>query len=152
MASNITSLGLIPIRNFGILQDRLYRSAQPMYGYEYAWLKNMLGLKHIISLRSECFHDEYLAPMHDIKVTSITVKDHFPPENDHIKQFLDVIKKNEPTLFHCEHGHGRTSTFSVIAKMRNGMSVEEAIQHEKDFFHYEFKHKAQEEFLRDLKL
>ena len=59
----MSNLGLIPVRNFGILDEvkGLYRSAQPMYGYEYEWLKNVLNVKTIVNLRSESNHDTNVA-------------------------------------------------------------------------------------------
>jgi protein tyrosine/serine phosphatase len=152
MASDIRTLGLIPIRNFGIIHDGLYRSAQPMYGYEYEWLKNMLGLKYIISLREESRHDSNVASEHGLRVFNIDVVDHFPPTLAQVNHFKQILSAGVPTLFHCEHGHGRTSTFSVISKMLNGMSLDDALNHEKEVFHYQFKHKVQEEFLRGLQM
>jgi len=144
------NLGLIPIRNFGILRPGLYRSAQPEYGYEYEWLHGTLALKRIISLRSESVHDSKLAPEHGIKAIRIPVDDHKTPSNKQVRQFIDLLQIDTPTLFHCEHGRGRTSTFSVIAKLWDGMSLEEALRHEREAFHYRFQHHAQEEFLREI--
>lgn len=152
------NLGLIPIRNFGILRDKrigqsgLYRSAQPEYGYEYEWLVHMLGLRRIISLRSESQHDKVWAPMHGIDAVCIPVDDHKTPSNKQVRQFIDLLQNqgDKPTLFHCEHGHGRTSTFSVIAKLWYGMSLEDALRHEQQAFHYRFRHPAQEHFLHEI--
>ena len=147
------NLGLIPIRNFGIVNEEheLYRSAQPLYGYEYEWLVRTINLRHIINLRDD--RDETISvPPHlsDLNVYNIKVKDHNPPDPSQIKRYLDLLKNlSGPILIHCEHGHGRTSTFSVIAKIYLGMNVDEAINDEEYRFHYIFKHHHQEQFLRD---
>lgn len=43
------NLGLIPLRNFGIVDERLglYRSAQPMYNYEYPWMRKNWELRQL---------------------------------------------------------------------------------------------------------
>jgi hypothetical protein len=33
--------GLVPLRNFAQISKNLFRSAQPEYSYEYAWLKKV---------------------------------------------------------------------------------------------------------------
>jgi protein tyrosine/serine phosphatase len=66
------------------------------------------------------------------------------------KSFIKLIRGNagKNILFHCEHGHGRTSTFCVLARIADGWSLEAALKEEKNKFHYEFQHHAQEAFLR----
>lgn len=143
-----SGIGLVPLRNFGIVREGLYRSAQPQYGYEYEWLKKTLGIQHIINLRKESRHDTIYAPSHGIEVTNIDVADHNPPSYDQADLFTQLLLRKVPTLFHCEHGHGRTSTFSVIAKVHAGQTLDQAVKDEEDRFHYQFKHLAQIDFLR----
>lgn len=147
------NLGLVPVRNFGIVTDGVYRSAQPMYDYEYRWLRNVLELKHIINLRSESRHDELFAPKHGIEVHNFDVIDHSIPSHEQAEAFVTLVKqlrdKNEPFLFHCEHGHGRTSTFCCLAQVALGNSVAEALKDESDKYHYEFKHKKQLDFIQN---
>jgi protein tyrosine/serine phosphatase len=145
----IAELGLIPVRNFGILGENLYRSAQPIYPYEWLWLKEMLGIERVIDLRSESDYDKKLAPQFDMVVEKIAVADHYPPEDHQAIHFLRLLKEepDKVTLFHCEHGHGRTSTFSVLAKTTMGMSMSDAIADEQARFHYKFRHPAQLAFL-----
>lgn len=81
---------------------------------------------------------------------SITVPDHHQPTLSQAMVFMDKVRSHKGTiLIHCLHGHGRTSTFSVLAKVALGMTVDEAIQDERDRFHYSFKYPAQEQWLRD---
>lgn len=143
--------GLIPLMNFGVLFSnmQLFRSAQPIHRYQYEWLARTLNAKSIINLRDEADIDTKMVgeagiPFH----FTIQVKDHQPPTMDDAMQFYHLIQQCiKPVLIHCEHGHGRTSTFSVITKMAYGMTLEDALKDERERFHYEFKHKAQEEFL-----
>jgi len=141
--------GLVPLRNFGILDEgrNIYRSAQPLYRYEYKWLHNVLGIKVIFDLRPENIDIRSVKGI-GIKIKQFRVKDHEIPTVIQANRFIaDVTKLREPALIHCTHGHGRTSTFSVLARVALGWSVKDAIKEEKERFHYEFKHELQEEFL-----
>lgn len=141
-------LGLIPIRNFGVIdqEKQLYRSAQPLYAYEYRWLRDMLDIEHIINLRSEKEIDVKFAK--GMRITTISVPDHHAPTIDQAEGFMKLVRNmSTPTLIHCAHGHGRTSTFSVLAKVALGMSLEQALEEEEKIFHYRFKHKHQKDFL-----
>lgn len=146
------NLGLIPVKNFGVLdyEKGIYRSAQPLYEYEYKWLQEMLGIKTVVNLRGESTHDDKFAGKLGINVIDINIPDHYPPTLQQSEDFIKMIQEEDrfPMLFHCAHGHGRTSTFSVLAKIALGWSLESAIEHEREEFHYQFKHSAQTDFLR----
>jgi protein-tyrosine phosphatase len=146
------NLGLVPLRNFADLGEGLFRSAQPMYGYEYRWLRNVAGVDMIINLRAESDHDLKMASDHGMEVYTIPVIDHHEPTKSQAKIFMQLVKaaiqSGKKILFHCEHGHGRTSTFCVLARLAQGWTLDEALKEEENF-HYEFKHHAQIEFLMD---
>lgn len=145
----MTANGLVPVRNFGTVRNGIYRSAQPQYIYEYEWLRHQVGLKTIVNLRKENNMDERMAKLVGIKnYLRIEVADHNPPTIEQALQYYATIKSIEtPALIHCQHGHGRTSTFSVITKMAFGMSAEKAIEDERNRFGYEFKHASQRTFI-----
>jgi len=153
---NLEKFGLIPLVNFGIITEgndktTVYRCAQPLFKYQYEWIKEHLGIKAIVNLRSEKNIDPRFCDTLGIKTLTIDVPDHHAPTLDQVKRFIEFIQKTDgPILIHCEHGHGRTSTFSVISKLVDGLNLEWAIEDEKNRFHYNFKHHAQEEFLRSL--
>lgn len=117
------------------------------------WLKEVVGIDHIINLRSESEHDEkmcqYIAGM---TTSKIDVKDHQEPTLEQANNFIayikDAIDKNKRVLFHCKHGHGRTSTFCILARLAMGWTLDKAIKEEEEKFHYHFKHPAQIEFLK----
>lgn len=142
------NLGLIPIRNFGIVLPGIYRSAQPLYTADYKWLAK-LGVKKIINLRKESKHDK-VAKKVGIEVVNIPVADHCAPTMAQVKKFQKHI--GDGVLFHCEHGHGRTSSFSVITNLIHGKSLGESLHIELFRFGYHFKHKKQLQFLKNLKL
>lgn len=144
-------MGLIPLRNFAVLDTEkgLYRSAQPLHDYEYQWLRDTLGIKTIVNLRNELNHDDKIATKYGMLVVNYAIADHHCPNKEQAQHFLELITDDNhfPLLFHCEHGRGRTSTFSVLAHIAMGMTVKEAIEHEDKHYHYQFKHQTQKLFL-----
>ena len=145
------NIGLVPLRNFGVVdpENKIYRSAQPMYAYEYRWIKNVLGVETIVNLRAESRHDDRMNTM-GFEVVNINVKDHNPPSKRQAMEFINLVKsKKGKIFFHCEHGHGRTSTFCVLAKIAMGSDLDTALAEEKDVFNYEFRHPKQKEFLEN---
>jgi len=153
----LEKFGLIPLSNFGIVHEGndkvIYRCAQPLFQYQYDWLKRNLGIKTMVNLRSEKNVDQRFCPHLEMASITYEVPDHHAPTKEQAYRFIDFIRKHDgPIIIHCEHGHGRTSTFSVLAKVAIGMTLDEAIKDEHERFHYEFRHHAQEEFLRSLDL
>lgn len=146
-------MGLFLLRNFAVIDENkgLYRSAQPEYSYEYKWLKDTAQIDKIINLRKESNHDQFFAPTFGIQVSDYKVPDHEVPTLEQAKNFIDEIKasvkNNQKVLIHCEHGHGRTSTFCVLARIATGWDLKEAITEEENKFHYSFQHEVQKEFL-----
>lgn len=149
---NIEQLGLIPVPNFGIISPshKLLRSAQPQYLFQYQWLKNVPKVERIINLRAEKDIDSKFAEKLGIENHTILVPDHKTPTLEQVEEFQKLLNDNTlTTLIHCAHGHGRTSTFSVLAKLSIGMTLEEAIADEEKRFHYHFKYPAQIGFLKE---
>ena len=144
--------GLIPIKNFAeVEKGKLYRSAQPMYDYEFAWLAKQ-GILTLVNLREESNHDEEHAPKHGLHVIKYNIKDHHSPRLQQAHLFMTLVKQSKtPMLFHCEHGQGRTSTFCVLARLAKGWSLDKALKEEKDRFGYEFKHPEQLKFLNQFR-
>lgn len=144
------NLGLIPIRNFAVVDaDKgIYRSAQPMYRYEFQWLKDKLKVNKIYSLRSESNHSKFIGEKYGIEVVNINVKDHHIPTLQQAHEFMEAIKNDRDVLFHCEHGHGRTSTFCVLARLATGWNLNDAIKEETEVYGYQFAHPEQLEFLQ----
>ena len=146
-----TDLGLIPLRNFGIIDQSkgMYRSAQPEYEFDYTWLKEKLGVDLVFNLRKEADADRSMCKQCGIEVTDILVPDHEAPSVEQADTFIDFVKAvNKPLLIHCEHGHGRTSTFSVLLKLGIGFTLDDAVKDEEVRFQYVFKYPVQADFLK----
>lgn len=144
-------IGLAPIRNFAQISENMYRSAQPIYGYEFKWLKNILKLDLIVNLRAEKNIDEYWSSVYGIKSHTISVKDHHIPSDEQIDEFFSLLKENKEkrVLIHCEHGRGRTSLFTVVSRIYEGWTLEKALQEEEEKFNYKFQHKEQLDYLKN---
>lgn len=151
------TLGLIPLKNFGVVSKRyhIFRCAQPMFSRDYIWCAEVLKLQTIINLRKESNRDDSYAAQYGITVYDIPVADHNPPTNEQADEFVTFIrnaaadKVEHPILIHCEHGHGRTSTFCVLAKLALGSTLKKALREESKKFHYAFSHFTQERFLEE---
>lgn len=142
---------ITPLRNFGIVEEnKIFRSAQPQYSYEYDWIVRNLKVKTIINIRKELDHDSKFAPQRGIKVVSFDIPDHHAPNEDHCEAFFKMLddQDNFPMLFHCQHGQGRTSSFSVLCSLHAGMSLDEALEREHNDFGFTFKHQEQIDFLK----
>lgn len=144
------NIGLVPLINFGVIdsEKEIFRCAQPQYLYQYRWIKNVLGVDTIINLRSECRHDDYMNKLHDLgfNVINVDVKDHQCPTMLQAQLFMSLVKAGK-CIIHCAHGHGRTSTFSVLARIATGWTLDKAMKEEKQKFHYEFRHHIQSDWL-----
>lgn len=144
------NLGLVPLKNFGVVEeDKIYRCAQPLYDHEYEWLVKHLGIKTIVNLRAESEHDKKYCEQYHLSYVHICVEDHKEPTMGQCKQLMHIIRDipSQPILIHCEHGHGRTSTFCVLARLAMGWDLDAAMREEEEKFHYAFKHAVQKEFL-----
>lgn len=147
----MSKLGLVPLRNFAIVdaKKKIYRSAQPLYSYEYDWLKNKIGIKRIVNLRNELDHDTSFSAKRGIEVIDVSVPDHTIPTLDQAHEFMNTIRTNKvPILIHCAHGHGRTSLFCVLARIAQGWSLDQALEEQEKVFHYTFRHPKQLKFLK----
>lgn len=148
----INQMGLVPLRNFAQVVPGVYRSAQPMYSYEYNWLKQYPGIKTIVNLRDDSHRDDNFS-LRRFNVITLDIPDHHCPNEEQQRTFNAILNdpSNYPILIHCEHGHGRTSTFSCLTKINKGMTPEQAVVDEASRFHYEFRHPKQKEFILNLK-
>lgn len=145
----MSNLGLVPLKNFGIVEEgKIYRCAQPLYGYEYKWIVNMLNIKTVCNLRIEN-RDEIFCKKWEIGYIHLPVPDKHDPTLLQCNIFMDAIKDGGdfPLLIHCQHGHGRTSTFCILARIAMGWTLKDALKEEDRKFHYFFKHSSQKDFL-----
>lgn len=147
------NLGLIPLRNFAVIDHKrnILRSEQPSADFVYGWLRDHCGIKTLINIRSEKNIDGKHAPKYGINVITFRVKDHHPPTMKQVRRFMELIKNQKDVLIHCEHGHGRTSTFSILTKIALGATLTESLRDERKRFKFKFTHPSQNQFFNQFK-
>jgi uncharacterized protein (TIGR01244 family) len=118
------------IPNFGKIDARLYRSAQP----DSAALAGLVrrGLKTIINLRMQGDvepEEEAFARAHGIVYLHFPLPGLRAPTDAQIARLFALVDGSPgPVLPHCEHGADRTGTFVACYRiLRQGWSAEEAL-------------------------
>ncbi len=100
------------IRNFGKVNETVYRGAQP----DAAAIRNLkkLGIKSIVNLRTsgaEWKKEVAQAQESGIVCTNIPLNGIRRPTHEEVRKVLDAIKALPPPVFiHCQHGCDRTGT------------------------------------------
>src|SRR5450759_5031901 len=118
------------IPNFGEIDARLYRSAQP----DATALASLVlrGLKTIINLRMPGDmepEEEVFAHAHGIVYLHFPLPGLRAPTDAQIARLFALVDGSPgPVLPHCEHGADRTGTFVACYRiLRQGWSAEEAL-------------------------
>ena len=128
----------INIKNFGKMDDRLYRGAQPNEG-DYKDLK-ALGVKTIIDLTdSPKDYEKRNAEALGMRYVNIPMSDSSSPKEDQINAFLKLV--NDPatgTMFiHCAGGRHRTGVMGAVYRFNvNHWTLDQAYTEMKDYDFY----------------
>jgi len=142
------SIANIHIDNFGRVNDRYFRGAQPQ-GSDYAALA-AAGIKTIINLTSDDAqaNERALTEAAGMKYVQIPMTTHQAPTDAQIAQFLAIVndKAALPVYVHCVGGRHRTGVMTAVYRMTaEGWSAAQAFAEMKqykfgaDFLHSEFK-------------
>jgi protein tyrosine/serine phosphatase len=105
----------INIKNFGQMDDRFYRGAQPLQG-DYQSLKD-LGIKTVIDLRDDpTDYEKSAVETLGMKYVNIPMSGWRSPKDNQIKEFLDLVKNPETGIFfvHCKAGIHRTGVAGAV--------------------------------------
>ena len=137
----------ITIENFGQINDRYYRGAQPR-GQDFRALST-LGVKLVIDLAAEGdAAEEGNAKPAGMRFVRIPMTTHQVPSPAVIAQFLSLVEDpaNQPVYVHCIGGKHRTGVMTAIYRMTEeawpGLrAFQEMKQYNfgADFLHPEFK-------------
>ncbi len=110
------------IRNFGKINDSLYRGAQP----DAVGIRNLarLGIRSIINLRmtNDVWKAEAVeARASGITYTNVPLKGVGRPPHAQVATLLALIESlPAPVFVHCEHGCDRTGTIIACYRIRHG--------------------------------
>jgi protein tyrosine/serine phosphatase len=110
------------ITNFGKINDRLYRGAQP----DATGIKNLarLGIKSIINLRltNDVWKAEAaVASSSGILYTNVPLNGLAPPTHAQVATLLALIETSPaPVFVHCQYGCDRTGTIIACYRIRQG--------------------------------
>jgi len=146
-AASKAALAAIHIENFGRINERYYRGAQPK-GADFKALAS-LGVKMVIDLAREGdAGEEANARAAGMSFVRIPMTTHEAPSPAVIAQFLSLVANpaNQPVYVHCIGGKHRTGVMTAIYRMTaEGWNAARAFEEMKryhfgaDFLHPEFK-------------
>jgi protein-tyrosine phosphatase len=139
----------IHIDNFGRVDERLYRGAQPE-GRDYTDLA-ALGVKTIVNLTSYDAepNEKSLTEQAGMRYVQIPMTGHVPPTAAQIGQFLGIVNNaaSQPVYVHCVEGKHRTGVMTAAYRIAtDGWTPDQAFKEMKqykfglDLLHLEFKH------------
>ncbi|MEK6324838.1 MAG: dual specificity protein phosphatase family protein [Acidobacteriota bacterium] len=142
----------IKIDNFGQMDERFFRGAQPGEG-DYVGLAE-LGINTIIDLTDDpTSYEKRNAEAAGIRYVSIPMSDSRKPGNDQIEQFMKLV--NDPStgkfFVHCIGGRHRTGVVGAVYRMNKyGWSFDQAYGEMKQYdFYSRWGHGALKDYVKD---
>ena len=142
----------IKIRNFGKMDNRFYRGAQPDES-DYKDLK-ALGVKTVIDLQDHpTSYEKRDAEALGMRYVNIPMSDSSYPKPEQINAFLKLV--NDPatgTMFvHCAGGRHRTGVMGAVYRFNvNHWNLDQAYAEMKDYdFYTKFGHGDLKTFVED---
>ena len=125
----------VHIKNFGAVNGRYYRGAQPE-GRDYAELA-ALGVRTIIDVHKNGPKSEAAATeAAGMKFVRIPLNETEPPTSAQVAEFLSLVNDpaNQPVFVHCAGGRHRTGTLTAVYRMtHDGWTAEQAFDEMKRF-------------------
>lgn len=127
----------ITIKNFGVVDGRIYRGGQPGKD-EYSELSR-LGVKAVIDLRLDAKKtSKDLAEAAGLQYILVPIEDGGTPTMDQASAFLKAVDSvNGPVYVHCAGGRHRTGSMIAVWRMsRDNWSLEQAYKEMLDYDFY----------------
>ena len=150
-SSNSTKFQNIKIKNFGQMDERFYRGAQPQEG-DYESLA-ALGIKTIIDLQDEpTSYEKRAAESAGMRYVNIPMSDSKRPSDSQIEQFLKLANDPETGAFfvHCKGGRHRTGVVGAVYRLQNGWDFDRVYKEMKDYDYYSrWGHGALKDYVED---
>lgn len=130
-----TSFPNIKITNFGQMDERLYRGAQPEPG-DYQSLKE-LGVKTIIDLRNDpTDYEKRISEELGMKYVNIPMSGWKTAEDETVAEFMKVMNDPESGVvyLHCKAGKHRTGLTGAVYRLEKyGWDFEKAYKEMKNY-------------------
>lgn len=142
----------IHIKNFGQMDDRFYRGAQPKQE-DYQALA-ALGIKTIIDLRDDpVSYEKSAAESFGLRYVNIPMSDsHFPSE-EQITEFLNLVQDQSTGKFfvHCAGGRHRTGVMGAVYRYNfYNWNYDQVYKEMKDYdFYTRWGHTAMKDYVQD---
>ena len=142
----------VKIKNFGQVDENLYRGGQPEGGDFQALAA--LGVKTVINLRDDPKDFEpHLVRQAGMQYVNIPMSDSEYPRSEQIERFLKTVNDtaNGPYYVHCAGGRHRTGVTVAVYRFNNyGWSADQAYSEMKDYdFYTRWGHGAMKDFVFD---
>ena len=142
----------VKIKNFGQMDDRFYRGAQPTAED----IKDLaaLGIKTIIDLRDDPKeYEKREAESLGMQYVNIPMSDSKYPKQESVEEFLKLINDQATGKFyvHCAGGRHRTGVIGAVYRYNlYGWNYDQVYKEMKDFdFYTRFGHGAMKDYVQD---
>lgn len=140
------------IKNFGCVNEGLYRGAQPK-DQDYEALAAM-GVKTVIDLQRDGeANEQEMAEAHGMKFYRIGMSDKNRPAEEQAELFLKIVNDpaNQPVFVHCRGGRHRTGAMTAIYRItHDGWTADQAYQEMKQYdFEYGMGHSPLKRYVYD---
>jgi protein tyrosine/serine phosphatase len=142
----------VRIKNFGQMDDRFYRGAQP----KPEDIKDLaaLGITTIIDLRDDPMsYERREAEALGMHYVNIPMSDSKYPKQEQIDEFLKIANDSATGKFfvHCAGGRHRTGVMGAVYRYNNyGWNFDQVYKEMKDFdFYTRFGHGAMKDYVQD---
>ena len=142
----------VKISNFGKMDDRFYRGAQPKKG-QYQALKD-LGIKTVIDLQDDpTDYERSEVEALGMKYVNIPIVDKGYPTDENIAAFLKTVDAPETGVFyvHCAGGRHRTGDMGALYRFtKYGWNFDQAFKEMENYdFYTSHGHGKQKDFVVD---
>ena len=118
LAAQRDAISKIRIKNFGCINEKFYRGAQPSER-DYAALASA-GVKTIVDLQNDGeANEEGLVEAAGMKFFRIGMSDSSWPSPDKTAQFIKIVNNpaNQPVFVHCHGGRHRSGAMTAIYRI-----------------------------------
>ena len=151
-AKTATAFQNIGIKNFGQMDERFFRGAQPGER-DYKDLA-ALGIKTIIDLRDDpTSYEKRDAEAAGMRYVNIPMSDSGRPRNEQIDQFLKLANNQAtgPFFVHCAGGRHRTGVMGAVYRMtKYGWNFDQAYKEMEAYdFYTRWGHGALKDYVKD---